>query len=282
MDVNSNPIRKRIQPIRALGAIRALVRNPDDTPKVFEIVDALSGNAGERIFQRFRRTPAGARILEERPNLLATLVVAFCVLGSYVSSQNLSDIWILFGFSVFGLLMILNHFPLPAFVIGFILGPMAEKALRSGLMESHGSMLPLVERPIPLFLMIVSVALVVWVVVRTRRVESDAPLTSLLPEGQAPLAWIRNGDGLVAWGVAARVATAGADRFDEALAWWSQLQGASHVRDDVRVPGSGLVCLGSFAFADDPPHAWIRGTWEGMAADQRVPVTSAEGPTWRP
>ena len=38
----------------------------------------------------------------------------------------------------------------------------------------------------------------------------------------------------------------------------------------------------TFAFVDDPPHAWIRGTWEGMATDPRVPVTSAEGPTWRP
>jgi 5-deoxy-glucuronate isomerase len=37
----------------------------------------------------------------------------------------------------------------------------------------------------------------------------------------------------------------------------------------------------TFAFVDDPPHAWIRGTWDGMATDPRVPVTSAEGPTWR-
>lgn len=38
----------------------------------------------------------------------------------------------------------------------------------------------------------------------------------------------------------------------------------------------------TLAFADDPPHAWIRGTWEGMATDPRVPATSAEGPAWRP
>jgi len=67
------PPRKRIQPLRALRNIRALVRNPDDTPKVFEIIDALSGNAGEKTFQRFRSTPTGRRILDEKRNLLHTL-----------------------------------------------------------------------------------------------------------------------------------------------------------------------------------------------------------------
>jgi ubiquinone biosynthesis protein COQ4 len=67
------PPRKRVQPIRALRAVRALIANPDDTAKVFDIIDALSGNAGERSFQRFRSTETGRRILEEKRNLLATL-----------------------------------------------------------------------------------------------------------------------------------------------------------------------------------------------------------------
>lgn len=67
------PPRKRVQPLRALRAIRELIRNPDDTAKVFDIIDALSGNAGERTFQRFVRTPEGQRILREQRNLLATL-----------------------------------------------------------------------------------------------------------------------------------------------------------------------------------------------------------------
>lgn len=32
----------------------------------------------------------------------------------------------------------------------------------------------------------------------------------------------------------------------------------------------------TFAFVDDPPHAWIRDTWATMATDPRVPMTSAE------
>ena len=33
----------------------------------------------------------------------------------------------------------------------------------------------------------------------------------------------------------------------------------------------------TFAFVDDPPHAWIRDTWPSMEPDPRVPMTSAEG-----
>jgi 5-deoxy-glucuronate isomerase len=36
----------------------------------------------------------------------------------------------------------------------------------------------------------------------------------------------------------------------------------------------------TLAFVDDPPHHWIRGTWDGMATDPRCPLTTAEGPTW--
>jgi 5-deoxy-glucuronate isomerase len=33
----------------------------------------------------------------------------------------------------------------------------------------------------------------------------------------------------------------------------------------------------TFAFVDDPAHAWIRVTWDTMTPDPRVPMTSAEG-----
>jgi len=62
-----------VDPLRALRGIRALLRDPDDTPQVFEIVDALSGNVGERLFQRFAASDTGRRILDERRSLLAAL-----------------------------------------------------------------------------------------------------------------------------------------------------------------------------------------------------------------
>jgi menaquinone-specific isochorismate synthase len=76
-------------------------------------------------------------------------------------------------------------------------------------------------------------------------------LLSLLPD-ESPVSWIRRGDGLVGWGVAARLETAGADRFADTQRWWDQVSAAAVVRNEVGEPGAGLVSFGSFAFADEP------------------------------
>jgi menaquinone-specific isochorismate synthase len=90
-------------------------------------------------------------------------------------------------------------------------------------------------------------------VVRSHPVEGiSAALMDHLPPAGA-LAWVRRGDGLVGWGEAARLDVADGNRFTDAQAWWQALTGAAVVRDEVGVPGSGLVCFGSFGFTDDDP-----------------------------
>ncbi|HET6651644.1 MAG TPA: isochorismate synthase [Nocardioides sp.] len=88
-------------------------------------------------------------------------------------------------------------------------------------------------------------------VVRSVTVEDPGELLALLPDSTGT-AWVRNGDGLVGWGVAAVLRTAGPERFADARAWWAEHSRTAVVRDEVDLPGSGLVCFGSFAFADDP------------------------------
>jgi menaquinone-specific isochorismate synthase len=71
------------------------------------------------------------------------------------------------------------------------------------------------------------------------------------------LAWVRRGDGHVGWGVAARLDVAGGNRFAEAQSWWQELVGHAVIRDEVGVPGSGLLCFGSFGFTDDDPSELV-------------------------
>lgn len=78
----------------------------------------------------------------------------------------------------------------------------------------------------------------------------------LLPR-EAPLAWLRRDEGLVGWGDVARIDTSGPGRFTEAAVWWERLTATAVVRDDVDIPGSGLVAFGSFAFADEPGHSTL-------------------------
>jgi ubiquinone biosynthesis protein COQ4 len=57
----------------ALKALVGLARDTSRTDHVFTIIAALSGNTHERTYQALRRTPYGARLLHERPNLAALL-----------------------------------------------------------------------------------------------------------------------------------------------------------------------------------------------------------------
>lgn len=55
----------RFRPLMALRALRALLRDPNDTAQVFTIISALSGGARQRVLKRLRSTPVGRRVLAE-------------------------------------------------------------------------------------------------------------------------------------------------------------------------------------------------------------------------
>lgn len=87
--------------------------------------------------------------------------------------------------------------------------------------------------------------------VRTRVLDTDAPLIDLLPTPDA-VVWTRRGDGFVGWGTAIRVATGtGQLRFTQADRVLPDLAERATIDDEVDVPGHGLVGFGSFAFDDE-------------------------------
>jgi menaquinone-specific isochorismate synthase len=88
-------------------------------------------------------------------------------------------------------------------------------------------------------------------VVRTVAIDDPGPLLALLPEDDQT-AWVRRGEGIVGWGVAASIRPSGASRFADAHDWWREQTRLAVVRDEVGLPGTGLVAFGSFAFADEP------------------------------
>lgn len=88
-------------------------------------------------------------------------------------------------------------------------------------------------------------------VARTVEIADPGALIDLLPDDSA-MTWLRRGEGLVAWGEAAAYRTHGEDRFTEAANWWRDVARLAAVADEVEVPGTGLITLGSFAFADSP------------------------------
>ena len=62
---------------------------------------------------------------------------------------------------------------------------------------------------------------------------------------------------MVAWGRAAELRTRGTTRFADADKWWTETTSRAVVRDEVGEPGTGLVCFGTFAFADEPGDSML-------------------------
>jgi len=130
-------------------------------------------------------------------------------------------------------------------------------------------------------------------VVRSLRLADPGPLLELLPDAEDATGWVRRGDGLVGWGVAARCRTEGSQRFADAARWWEEHARTAVVRDEVHQPGTGLVCFGSFAFADEPGDSVLvvpevvvgrRGTttWLTTIGRGSIPAVPAVGPTEPP
>lgn len=91
----------------------------------------------------------------------------------------------------------------------------------------------------------------------TRVLDDDRPLLDLAPVPDA-LVWVREGEGLVAWGTAARFEPPhGPDRFAAARAALDAAVADARIVDEVGLAGTGLVALGSFAFDDDAGGSFL-------------------------
>lgn len=76
-------------------------------------------------------------------------------------------------------------------------------------------------------------------------------LPTLLGSAPEQLVWLRDGRGFVGFGQAARWGGTGQSRFHEAAHWWRTLLAQAAVSDPVNLPGTGLICAGSFSFFSD-------------------------------
>ncbi len=110
-----------------------------------------------------------ARIMRIPRAYVLPLVVVFCVIGAFAVNNRTFDVWLMLAFGAAGFLLEVAKVPLAPFIIGLILAPVAEAELRSGLMASGGSFMPLVERPVALALLLAAAALFAWPFWRARR-----------------------------------------------------------------------------------------------------------------
>ncbi|UTW12598.1 tripartite tricarboxylate transporter permease [Marinobacterium rhizophilum] len=93
-------------------------------------------------------------------------ILVCCVIGTYSLGNSFFDIWVMLGFGVAGFIFRRGGYPIGPFVLGYILAPLAEKELRTGLMLYDGSIVPLFTRPISLVFIAITLLFSLWPFVR--------------------------------------------------------------------------------------------------------------------
>ncbi|MCB8840540.1 tripartite tricarboxylate transporter permease [Aurantimonas sp. VKM B-3413] len=107
-------------------------------------------------------TPVLAKLMYVNKAYLLPPIVVFCFIGAFSVSSRFFDVGVMLAFAVLGYLMQKAKIPTGPFIIAYILTPMAEQNLRSGLVVYDGSFLPLLTRPICLVFLVIAVASIVW------------------------------------------------------------------------------------------------------------------------
>ena len=86
--------------------------------------------------------------------------------------------------------------------------------------------------------------------VTTHRLGEHPELLELFSDN-APLSWVRNGDGIVGIGVYAKTTVKGPSRFADARAWWHHQLGNFAITNSVHGSGTGPILFTSFAFDEN-------------------------------
>jgi putative tricarboxylic transport membrane protein len=103
-----------------------------------------------------------SRLMYVKRAYLLPPIMVLCIIGSYAKTSTMFPVWVMLGFGVLGFFLERSKVPLGPFVIGFVLAPLAEEKLRTGLTFSGGSYAPLFTRPVCLVFMVISVLLLAW------------------------------------------------------------------------------------------------------------------------
>ncbi len=119
--------------------------------------------------------PAFIWVLKMPFTILAPIIFVLCVIGGYVPTQSMHDVWLMLGFGVVGYMMRKLDYPMAPAVLAIVLGPLAEPALRQSLIASHGNVMVFFERPISGAILVIAIILLVLPLVRVIRKKARRP-----------------------------------------------------------------------------------------------------------
>ncbi len=98
--------------------------------------------------------------------ILAIVIIMFCIVGSFALRNNMVDVWIVLGFGVIGYVLEKYGYPIAPIIIGLVLGQLAEQEFRRTMIISGGNPARFFHSPISSFLLIVSIIVVIYPLIK--------------------------------------------------------------------------------------------------------------------
>ena len=105
--------------------------------------------------------PMWASILRFPYYVIYPAILLISIVGVYSIHQSMFDVWLLLLFGILGYAMRKFDIPAAPLVLAFVLGPMAERALRQSMVMSQNSLDIFFTRPLSLALMLIAAALLI-------------------------------------------------------------------------------------------------------------------------
>lgn len=102
-----------------------------------------------------------ARLAQVPQTVIVPVVIFLCIAGAYIESNSMFGVYVMFFFAALGYFFRAFGFSVVAFLIGFLIGPMFELALRQSIIITRGDVTGLIEHPFALIMLGVT-ALAVW------------------------------------------------------------------------------------------------------------------------
>jgi putative tricarboxylic transport membrane protein len=108
-------------------------------------------------------------VLSLPKHILLPFISLLCIIGAYGLNYRIFDVFTIFLFGILGFFMKKWHFSTQPFIIGYIIGPLAELYLRRGLSYSDNSLIPFFTSPISLFFILASIASIIFVMLKHKK-----------------------------------------------------------------------------------------------------------------
>jgi putative tricarboxylic transport membrane protein len=117
--------------------------------------------------------PLWVKTLKTPYPILFTLILLFCLIGSYTIANSVADMVIMIVFGFVGYLMKKCEYEMAPLVMGLVMGPLMEKTFRTSMLMSRGSPAIFFRRPISLVLLVLALLVLISPFLTKRRLAQE-------------------------------------------------------------------------------------------------------------